>query len=262
MRITLFTTNKIRANYFINLLSNLTDELYVVQECDTIFPGYFSGKYPVSKKMSSYFKKVNDAQEQLFGEQSAKISSNKINILPILFGDLNKCSLHYLSDFLKSDVYIVFGSSYIKGDLVSFLIKNKAINIHMGISPFYRGTDCNFWALYDENPHLVGATIHMLSKGLDSGNILYHALSLIKSDPFEYTMSTVKSAFHSIYDKLKNNSLLEMKSYNQNKDNEIRYSKKIDFDDKVLDEYNKKLINLNSKNFDESLLINPYFYKI
>ena len=62
--------------------------------------------------------------------------------------------------------------------------------------------------------------------------------------------------------KIKNNSLLEMKSYNQNKDNEIRYSKKIDFDDKALDEYNKKLINLNSKNFDESLLINPYFYKI
>ena len=66
---------------------------------------------------------------------------------------------------------------YIKGPLVNFLIKKKAINIHMGISPYYRGADCNFWAMYDGNSHLVGATIHMLSKGLDSGSILYHAMS-------------------------------------------------------------------------------------
>jgi folate-dependent phosphoribosylglycinamide formyltransferase PurN len=261
MKVTLFTTNKVRANYFINLLSNITEELNVVQECDTIFPGYLSGGYPVSEKMRTYFKKVNDAQEKLFGKPYIKISSKKINVMPILYGDLNKCSLDYLSDFLKSDVYIVFGSSYIKGDLVNFLIKNKAINIHMGISPYYRGTDCNFWALYDNNPHLVGSTIHMLSKGLDSGKILYHALSLIKSEPFEYTMSSVKSAFHSIYDKIKNNSLLEMKTYNQNKTNEIRYSRKNDFNDTVLDEYNKKIVDLNSKTFDKTLLINPYFYK-
>ena len=53
-----------------------------------------------------------------------------------------------------------------------------------------------FWALYDNNPHLVGSTIHMLSKGLDDGPVLYHALSKIKTSPFDYTMSCVKAAFH------------------------------------------------------------------
>ena len=38
MRITLFTANKNRHNYFINLLSEVTDELFVVQECGTIMP--------------------------------------------------------------------------------------------------------------------------------------------------------------------------------------------------------------------------------
>lgn len=47
----------------------------------------------------------------------------------------------------------------------------------MGLSPYYRGTDCNFWALYDKKPQYVGATIHLLSKGIDSGPTLYHALS-------------------------------------------------------------------------------------
>ena len=30
----------------------------------------------------------------------------------------------------------------------------------LGISPQYRGSSCNFWALYDNNPHLVGATMN------------------------------------------------------------------------------------------------------
>ena len=79
--------------------------------------------------------------------------------------------------YLDSDLYIIFGSSFIKGDLIDFLIEKKAINIHMGVSPYYRGADCNFWALNDNNPHLVGATIHLISKNLDSGPILFHALS-------------------------------------------------------------------------------------
>ena len=46
----------------------------------------------------------------------------------------------------------------------------------MGISPYYRGSACNFWALYDKNPQFVGATIHYLSEGLDDGDILFHVL--------------------------------------------------------------------------------------
>ena len=129
----------------------------------------------------------------------------------------------------------------------------------MGISPYYRGTDCNFWALYDNNPHLVGATIHLLSKGLDSGPILYHALSNIKTDPFVYTMSTVKSAFHSLKDRILNKSILNFKSIKQDRKKQIRYSKSIEFNERVIDEYFKKKIDLNSKKIDYSLLKEPFF---
>ena len=147
MKITLFTSNKNRHNYLINLLSKISDELFVVQECGTIFPGKILGHYPASSIMKEYFEKVNDAQLKLFGNSYVNNSGKNIKILPMLFVDLNKCSLTFLSDFLKSDIYVVFGSSYIKGELVDYLVKQKAINIHMGVSPYYRGTDCNFWAL-------------------------------------------------------------------------------------------------------------------
>jgi len=260
MKITLFTTNKNRHNYLINLLSTISDELFVVQECGTIFPGIIPGYYPVSAKMKEYFENVNDAQSKLFGNSYVNNLKKNIKILPILSGDLNKCSMKLLSDFLKSDAYIVFGSSYIKGELVDYLVKQKAINIHMGVSPYYRGTDCNFWALYDDNPHLVGATIHLLSKGLDSGPMLYHAMSNIKTNPFEYTMSTVKSAFHSIAERIKDNSIFKINPVVQDQNKEIRYSKKIEFNEEIVKEYFNKETNLNSKKFDNSLLKEPYFF--
>ena len=260
MKITLFTSNKGRHNYLINLLSSICDELYVIQECNTIFPGLIPGNYPVSSVMEDYFKKVNIAQNKLF-ENSYIDNKKNIKILPMVSGDLKKCSVKFLSDFLNSDIYIVFGSSYIKGDLVEFLIKQKTINIHMGVSPYYRGADCNFWALYDNNPHLVGATIHLLSKGLDSGPILYHAMSDIKTDPFEYSMSSVKSAFHSLAKKIKDKSIFSITPLIQNLDLEIRYSKKIEFNETIVKEYSQRKINLKIKKFDNTMLKEPFFLK-
>ena len=258
MKITLLTSNKNRHNYLINLLSGVSDELYVIQECDTIFPGIVSGHYQVSPTMKKYFENVNNAQFLLFGNSYVNSKKKNIKILPMVSGDLNQSSMDLLSDFLKSDVYIIFGSSYIKGKLAEFLIKQKAINIHAGISPYYRGTDCNFWALYDDNPHLVGATIHLLSKGLDNGPMLYHAISNLKNNPFEYTMSTIKSAFHSIADRIKDGSIFKIKPVIQDKEKEVRYSKKSEFNEELVKKYFEKEIDLNKKKINYSFLKEPF----
>ena len=259
MKITLFTSNKNRHNCLINLLSDVSKELYVIQECDAIFPGIVSSHYQKSPIIKKYFENVNNAQAQLFGNSFVNNKKKNIKILPIISGDLNQCSMNILSDFLKSDVYVVFGSSYIKDELVDFLVKQKAINIHAGVSPYYRGADCNFWALYDDNPHLVGTTIHLLSKGLDSGPMLYHAMSNLKTNPFEYTMSTIKSAFHSIAERIKNGTIFTIKPLVQEKTKEVRYSKKIEFSEEIVKKYFEKKIDLNSKKFDNSLLKEPFF---
>ena len=259
MKVTLFTSNNHRHNYLVNLLSNFCDELFVVQECKTLFTGTSDEKYQNKNIIRKYFNKVLEAQSKIFKQEFVNKYNKNIKTLPILNGELNKLPLFYLEDFLKSDFYIVFGSSFIKGELVDFLIKKKAINIHAGLSPYYRGTDCNFWALYDDNPHLVGSTIHLLSKGLDSGPMLYHAMTNIKTNPFVYTMSTIKSAFHSIAERIKDSSIFKIKPFNQDINKEVRYSKKSEFNEEIVKEYFEKEINLNSKKFDNSLLKEPFF---
>tara|TARA_Y100000816_G_scaffold208565_1_gene154358 strand:+ start:64 stop:846 length:783 start_codon:yes stop_codon:yes gene_type:complete len=256
MKITLFTANQFRHNYLINLLSGVSKELYVVQENDTLYPGEVPGHYPSSDIYKNYFSNVLKAQEKLFGKNY--ISAKNLKLLSIKEGDINKCSISYLKDFLKSDIYIVTGSSFIKGELADFLVEKKALSIHMGLAPYYRGTDCNFWALFDNNPHLVGATIYNLSTGLDTGKILYHALSNIKDDPFIYTMSCVKSAFDSIAQRIKDKTILNIKPKEQNKKKEVRYSKKKEFTEKIIQEFSKKKVELNKFKFDERFYINPF----
>ena len=101
--------------------------------------------------------------------------------------------------------------------------------------------------------------LHLLSKGLDSGPILYHAMSYLKSNPFEYTMSTVKSAFHSIAERIKDGSIFTIKPLIQDKVKEVRYTKKSNFSEQIVKEYFEKKIDLNSKKFDNSLLKEPFF---
>lgn len=256
MKITLFTANKNRHNYFINLLSEVAEELFVVQECGTIMP--VPNNYYPSPIMEKYFKNVLCAQEKLFGNSYVNNKNSNIKTFPMLYGDLNKCSMNFLEDFLESDIFVVFGSSYIKGDLINLLIKKNAINIHAGISPYYRGSACNFWALYDDNPHLVGATIHLLSKGLDNGPILYHAISNLREDPFIFTMSTIKSAFHSISDRINDGSILKIKPIIQDKSKELRYSKKNEFNEEIIENYFKKDIKLGKMKYEKSMLKDPY----
>lgn len=261
MKITLITSNQNRHKFLTNLLSEISSELYVIQEKKNFLQSRYDEKATlISDLRKNYFEKVADAEKKIFSSE-IKLSVKIKELMTINRGELNKIDLKKLNLFLKSDIYIVFGSSFLKGELIKFLIKNKALNIHMGISPYYRGTDCNFWALYDGNPHLVGATIHYISEGLDSGPMLYHAISTCyKLDPFFYTMSSVKSAFLSLVDRIENQTIFNYKPILQDKSYEIRYSKKIDFNDQVIKTFLNKKINLQSKKFDLNLFKEPFVF--
>ena len=125
MKVTLFTSNNHRHNYLINLLFSICDELWVVQESKTLFPGKNANRYSKSKIIESYFNYVKEAENKIFRKEYVNKNSKNIKILPILFGEINNLSLSHLDNFLKSDIYVVFGSSYIKGSLIDFLISQK-----------------------------------------------------------------------------------------------------------------------------------------
>lgn len=232
MKITVFTSNQPRHIAFINRLSKISEITYAVMECNTRFPGIVPDFYKKSGTMQNYFSNVINAENSIFGNSS--FTNSNVRVFALKSGDLNYVDRLQLGPALKSDIYIVFGASYIKGWLIDYLIAQSAINIHMGLSPFYRGSACNFWALFDGRPEFVGATIHMLSRGLDDGPILYHAIpSLGQLNPFEFTMLAVDAAQQSLVQRIIDNKLNVHNCVEQDKNLQIRYSKNADFTDAV-----------------------------
>jgi len=262
MKITVFTSNQPRHISLIKSLALIADEVFAVQECNTVFPGQVDDFFKRSDVMKNYFTHVINAEEKVFG--SPGFLPSNVRSLSLKTGDLDKLDIDILRPALQSDYYIVFGSSYIKGELIEFLVGKKAINIHMGLSPFYRGSSCNFWALYDNKPDYVGATIHLLSTGLDSGKMLFHALPAVDEvDPFLLGMYAVKSAHSGLVSAIESGELLKIPVVEQNKSQEIRYTRNKDFTDEVAFEYLKNMLTAQDvsyalKNRDLSILLNPY----
>jgi methionyl-tRNA formyltransferase len=78
-----------------------------------------------------------------------------------------------LADRLQPDVIAVFGTSLIRGPLLS-QGRLGIFNLHGGLSPHYRGADCTFWALYNGEPDQVGCTLHRIDSGIDTGKLIAH----------------------------------------------------------------------------------------
>jgi methionyl-tRNA formyltransferase len=51
------------------------------------------------------------------------------------------------------------------------------INMHVGITPWYRGSHGGYWALYNNDVENFGTTIHIVDAGVDTGAVLQQAFT-------------------------------------------------------------------------------------
>lgn len=71
-------------------------------------------------------------------------------------------------------VVVVSGTRIIGKDTLES-VDAPFINMHAGITPLYRGVHGAYWALAEDRQELVGTTVHLVDKGIDTGNIIEQA---------------------------------------------------------------------------------------
>ena len=254
-KITLFTSNQKRHFGLINKLSKICKKLFVIIEIR-------KEKIYHEQELKEYFNYVNNSENKFFYKYNKIIPNNCITKY-IKFNELSDIKLSELKDFLNSDNYIVYGSSFIKNDLCNFLVNNNCINIHIGLSPYYRGCATTFWPVFEKNYELVGATIHKLSKGLDSGDIIIHCVPNKNkcNNIFDFTMKVVDIAQNALVINLKNKNIWRYKWVKQDKNQEIKYCRYKEFTTEVAGLFLNKLPNINYINLDSNKCnyVNPYF---
>ena len=80
---------------------------------------------------------------------------------------------------MNPDLLICYGTSLIKSNLLT-KFQERFINVHLGLSPYYRGSGTNVWPLINYEPDMVGATFMHIDAGIDTGMIIHQ----IRADVF------------------------------------------------------------------------------
>ncbi len=82
----------------------------------------------------------------------------------------NKLSVMELEE-IRPDLIVSFNYRYIiRQDVIDFM-NRRILNLHMSYLPWNRGSSPNFWSHVEGTPK--GVTIHLISAGLDKGEILF-----------------------------------------------------------------------------------------
>jgi len=168
LKIAILTGDELRHRYYANTLTHEFEVVLVAHE----------KKANVHEK-TDFGETGNDIIAQHFsnrGANEAKYFANPpaskaLKTVSLMTGEVNKIA--FVKDLLKSspDYILLFGSSLIGDDILQ-AFPNKVINLHLGLSPYYRGSGTLFWPLVDGKPECVGSTIHLAVKKIDAGGIL------------------------------------------------------------------------------------------
>ncbi len=87
--------------------------------------------------------------------------------------DINAPEVRERLAALAPDVVVDHGTGIVRDEIISAV--PLALNIHWGLSPYYRGTHCTEWALLNWDPFNIGVTLHRLTRDIDGGGVVSQA---------------------------------------------------------------------------------------
>jgi folate-dependent phosphoribosylglycinamide formyltransferase PurN len=132
------------------------------------FSSDYSAGFRFHPMFSEYLRAYFDVMVEKEGTKYLNIRCGEINSPRLL---------DYLKPF-KPDVIAVLGSSVLRQEMIS-LPSSAVINIHSGLSPYYRGTWSYGWPLVNREPEYIGVTVHYINAGIDTGDIIYQTRPLL-----------------------------------------------------------------------------------
>jgi methionyl-tRNA formyltransferase len=140
------------------------DLVGAIKECKG---SYYDTKQETSMLIRSHFEALMNAEHTFFGKANWPL----VPMLELNKGCINDDDTIAWAADLCPDLIFLFGTSILSEEWLT-RFPRRIINLHLGLSPYYRGSATLFWPLANNEPECVGATIHLAEKHVDSGQIL------------------------------------------------------------------------------------------
>lgn len=163
----------VRHQFVITSLVESMDVVGVWQETKPFEPLQYAETDADRAVIEEHFAERNASEALYFGDHSQLRLKPQTVLRRLAPGKINDPKEVDRMRALRPDVVLVFGTGILKKEIIDSFAGN-IINIHLGLSPYYRGSGTNFWPLVNREPEYVGATIHYLDAGIDTGAIIAH----------------------------------------------------------------------------------------
>ena len=199
MRAVLLTSTFRRHVFVANTVGAACDLAGVWQEEKTFRPERYAQDAADEDVIQRHFASRDDSEARYFtADSEVRLKSGTLHRI-IAAGACSDPAEVALMTAARPDVVLVFGTGILREPLLS-AFRGRIINIHLGLSPYYRGSGTNFWPLVNREPEYVGATIHYLDAGIDTGPIISHARpSIERADgPHDLGNKTIVAAAHAL----------------------------------------------------------------
>ena len=171
-RIALITSDQQRHRWVASQLAAVGELVAVVSESKPAS----SPAHPdnTNEEIATYFQERFRREAYWFADAPQDIADLTSSLRCCAWGQGNFPENFDLLVEANPELVFLFGSSIIKDPILSHF-KGRIINMHLGLSPYYRGSSTNFWPLVDGIPECVGVTVHHATLKVDGGNILVQA---------------------------------------------------------------------------------------
>jgi len=175
--IIIITSNAIRHHYFKTIMSKHKDinvlRTYAESNVDFKIAQKKTNKDNLYNTMALHFDARHNTEYDFFSDV-IEYCDDKSNTKIIEKGDINNIEIVNEIINLNPDLIITYGCSIIKPKLID-IFKNKIINVHLGLSPYYFGSGTNFHCLVNDELQFEGYTFMYMDEGIDTGNIIHQA---------------------------------------------------------------------------------------
>lgn len=132
----------------------------------------------MSEDEGKIFKKhflLRDEMEKKFFASDFCIKDIELPKLEVTKETLNDEKTKIFIQKLKPDFIILYGPSLLDREFIR-LFTGKIFNLHGGLSPWYKGAATMFWPFYFLEPNFVGTTLHYITEKIDGGNIIHQSV--------------------------------------------------------------------------------------
>jgi folate-dependent phosphoribosylglycinamide formyltransferase PurN len=171
MKVILLTSNSLRHKYIAHSLAKQLDlELVITEKKSLAITDTKTLNNEDALFIEQHFLERRSSEEKYFGMYPDFPSTSAI--MDMDHGQINSQEVSKATEKLQPDYIILFGTSIINNVLLT-KYPGRIINLHLGLSPYFRGSATNLFPYYYEEPECIGGTIHLATAEVDNGEILH-----------------------------------------------------------------------------------------